>query len=225
MSLPVGWPKEPEAVGGFEPQARIPWENPELPALVGLIETIREVLGQPGKFFQGMTREGGLGGPLGFALILGTASMLASFYWQLLQLILIGRFASWLPLRIVDTVQLGPGLVVGVALLVPLVVLVIQFGESLFLQWALWLVGGWHPNFEAAFRVTAYTHAPLIANFLPVLGGVIAGLWGLILVFKALVRVFKLSGGRALAALLLSCFFSLTFFGFLILTVGVVLVS
>lgn len=222
MNLPLGG-FDDEQVLGPEARESVPWENLEVSVLVGLVDTIKAVLGQPGKFFSHMVRQGGWGLPLGFALILGTAGMLASFHWQMVQLLLIGGSDFWLPFGDIESFHLGPGLVIGIALLIPLVVLVTQFLGSLFLQWAVLIVGGWKPTYEAAFRVTAYTHAALVACFLPLLGGVIAGLWSLILEFKALVRVFRLSRVRALVALLLASCFSLTLFVFLPLILGMAL--
>ncbi|MBW1917401.1 MAG: YIP1 family protein [Deltaproteobacteria bacterium] len=225
MNLPGDWVENEEQ--GYSPpevQGPIPWEDPEVPVLAALVNTIKLILLHPGEFFQNLTRQGGLSAPLGFALILGTTGMLASFYWQLIQLLLIGNLGSWLSFLVNKSLNLEPKTVVGVTLLVPLLVLVTQFIGSFFLQLALLLVGGRQPSYEAAFRVVAYANAPLIATFLPMGGGVIASLWCLILEFKALVRVFELSRLRALMALLLASSFSLLIFGLLTLVLGSVLI-
>jgi hypothetical protein len=225
MNLPEGWVEGKEEVSAPDAQDVIPWENPERPVLVALIYTIRAILGRPSEFFRNMDRQGGLSAPLGFALILGTIGILASLYWHLIQLLLIGNLGSWLSLGAMNSLKPGLSHVVGVALLVPVVVMVSQFLGSLFLQWALLIVGGWNPSYEAAFRVIAYTHAPLVATCIPGLGGVIAGLWSLIMEFIALVQVFRISPIRALVALLVASFLSLTFFGILALVLGMALLS
>ena len=225
MSLPESMVETEAEVVTAAGQESIPWETPDLPVLVALVNTLRTILGQPGEFFRNMSRQGGLGAPLGFALILGTAGMLASLYWQLIQLLLIGNLGSWLPFGAKNSLTPGGGHVVGVALLVPLVVMITQFLVSLFLQWALLIVGGWNPSYEAVFRVIAYSHAPLVATCLPVLGGVIAGLWSLVVEFIALVQVFRISRFRALIALLVASFLSLTFFGILTLVLGLALLG
>ncbi|MDD3581093.1 MAG: YIP1 family protein [Desulfobacca sp.] len=226
MNLPVDW-VENDAGETYSPADRmsIPWEDPELPVLVALFRTIRMILTRPGEFFQNLDTQGGLGAPLGFALILGTTGLLTSGYWQLIQLLIIGKMGSWLSLVVFKSFNIGPEIVVGMALLVPLLVVITQFANSLFLQLALLLVGGRDPSFGAAFRVLAYSHAPLVATFIPFLGGMIAGLWCLILEYKALVRVFELSSLWAVVALLLASGFYLMIAGFITLMVVGVLVG
>ncbi|OPX19402.1 MAG: hypothetical protein BZ151_09455 [Desulfobacca sp. 4484_104] len=220
MNLPVDW-VENDAGETYAPALRvsIPWEDPELPVLVALFRTIRMILSRPGEFFQHLEPQAGLGAPLGFALILGTIGLLTSGYWQLIQLLVIGKMGSWLSLAVFKSFNIGPKIVVGVALLVPLLVVITQFVRSLFLQLALLLVGGRDPSFGAAFRVIAYSHAPLVATFIPFLGGMVASLWCLILEFKALVRVFGLSSLWAVVALLLASGFYLMICGILTLIV------
>ncbi|MFP3867063.1 MAG: YIP1 family protein [Desulfobacteraceae bacterium] len=224
MNLPLEWVGDEVPGSGLaETPEAIPWEDPDQPILVALVHTIGMILTRPGEFFRHLDLQGGLAVPLGFALILGTAGMLASLYWQLIQLLLIGNMGSWVSLLITNSVNLGPRLVVGISLMVPVLVLATQFVSSFFLLLAVLLVGGRQPSFEAAFRVIAYSNAPLVATFLPVAGGIMASLWCLIVEFKALLQVFNLSRLRALLALLLASFFSLIIFGILTLVGGALL--
>ena len=63
----------------------MPWEDPELSALAGLVRTLREVLFRPGEFFENLGREG-WAEPLAFGLIVSSVGLLGALFWQFLVL-------------------------------------------------------------------------------------------------------------------------------------------
>lgn len=92
------FPPTSEAPANSEPvPIHIPaWEDPAQPSLLALIHTLGDVLRRPGKFFATMPRQGWLE-PLIFGLIVGSFSLLASFYVELLISLGLGQELQGLP--------------------------------------------------------------------------------------------------------------------------------
>lgn len=224
MNLPLNWTEskseEQDAAPAAEP---IPWENPELPLVTALGVTIKEILLRPAAFFQKLSLQGGLSAPLNFALIVGSWGILASLYWHFFQLLFFKQKGFWPADWILKSMQLGPAIFVGISLLAPLLVALNQYLGSLLLYWALRITGRRRATFEATFRVTAYANAAMIVTCLPVLGGVLAYLWNLILLIKGLRRVFDLSTLGASLIILLTWLFHLFLFGIFFLVGGALL--
>ena len=84
MELEEGWGAV-AAVAEPDHRPPVPWEDPELSALVGLVRTLREVLFRPGEFFENLGREGWTG-PLTFGLIVSSLGLLGALFWQFLVL-------------------------------------------------------------------------------------------------------------------------------------------
>lgn len=208
MSLPpCDWPHE--AVLEYDParEPQVAWEDPNRPTLAALLATVGRILWQPRRFFSELPSGGGLGEPLSFALLVGTLGMLSTLFWQLLQ---EGNFSEVLPLGLAqyaDNVMDNPGVLVGVFLLLPLLVVLGQFWFSLCLFWAVRLIGPPQTTFESAFRVAAYAQAPAVLCLVPWGGALVAGIWNLILLVIAVARKFDFSTIKAVFALFLASFF------------------
>jgi hypothetical protein len=224
MNLPLNWTEleseQQDAAPAAEP---IPWEDPESPLLIALIGTIKEILFRPAAFFRQLSLQGGLSAPLNFALIVGSWGILASLYWQFFQLLFFKQKGFWPADWLLQSLQLGPAIFIGISLLAPLLVALNQYLGSLLLYWALRIAGKRRATFEATFRVTAYANAAMIVTCLPVLGGIFAYLWNFILLIKGLGRVFDLSTLGAFLIILLTCFFHLGLFGIFFLVFGALL--
>jgi|GEM_PF-2691435 len=216
MNLPLAWIDEEAAPPEATPTP-IPWEDARLSALPALGATLSAVLFRPTACFRSLRLTGGLQAPLNFTLLVSTIGILAALYWHLLRLVARGTENSWLASMGIVLPPLGPHLVVGVVLMVPLFVVLRQYVLSCFLFGALKLVGGQQPTFTAAFRLTAYTQAPLLAYLLPWLGGLVASIWLFILEIKALRAVFSYSLLRTVVVIAVSFFLELLALGVLLL--------
>jgi hypothetical protein len=185
----------------------VEWENPEWPGLSALLATLRRVLLQPRSFFTNLPLTGGLGEPLGFALLVGTTGVLSSFLWQL---VLEGGFAETMP--VILSKQMGnfmndPRVIVGIFMLSPFLVILGQFFLSVCLLWAARLTGPGDITFESVFRIAAYAQAPAVICLIPWGGAFIAGMWNLILLTMGLSKKFGSSTLKAMFTLFLATVF------------------
>ncbi len=221
MSLPpCDWTED--ALDGYVRGEENPveWENPERPSLSALLATLRRVLLQPKRFFANLPLTGGLGEPLGFALLVGTTGILSSFLWQL---VLDGGFSETIP-AVALSKQMGnlladPKVVVGIFMLTPFLVVLGQFFLSVCLLWAVRLTGPEVTTFESVFRLAAYAQAPAVICTIPWGGAFIAGAWNLILLVIGLSKKFGSSTLKSMFTLFLATVFQgMLFLLFLLLS-------
>lgn len=168
MSLPPSdWTEDTLETAIFREAQPVAWENPDWSSLPALLTTIWRLLLRPKSFFTTLPLTGGLGEPLGFALLVGTTGVLSSFFWQL---VLDGGFSETLPM--VLSKQTGdfindPKVIVGIFMLAPFLVALGQFFLSICLLWAVRLTGRESSTFEGVFRVAAYAQAPAVLCLIP----------------------------------------------------------
>lgn len=194
-------PQEPEAAAGAP--SPVPWEDRGINRLQGLGRTLGRVLFHSRDFFQNLPREG-WAEALAFGLIVGTAGVLACLYWQLLLYLGLSRSLGEMPAMTRQWLSLGAGAIMTTMLLTPVIMLANLAISSLGVWAAVGLTGGPWPKFTAAWRLTCYAQGALVAGFLPILGGPVAGLWSLVLTYHGLRGVLGLSPWRALGTLCLS---------------------
>jgi hypothetical protein len=204
-AAPAAPPPQPGATSAAEtPAARsgLPWEHrQERGFLNAFIETLAMVLTKPNLAFQTMKTEGGLGEPLIYALIGGCVGGIVSLLLSL-GLQSMGLFAGQR-----DTFAALAGLGIGsiaFIVLVPVFIVIGLFIGAAILHLCLMIVGGANKSFETTFRVLAFSHGstgPL--QIIPICGGLIAGIWALVINCIGLARAHETSTGRAVLAVLL----------------------
>ncbi|MEP7014882.1 MAG: YIP1 family protein [Verrucomicrobiota bacterium] len=184
------------------PRGGLPWEHREERGFFNaFIETLTMVLTKPDQAFNAMKTEGGLVEPLIYALIGGCAGALVSFFFSLL-LHGMGLLAGQ---RDAFTMLAGMGIgAIAFVILIPVFVVLGVFIGAAMIHLSLMIVGGANKSFETTFRVLAFTQGstgPL--QMIPVCGGLIAGIWALIVNCIGLARAHETSTGRAVLAVLL----------------------
>ena len=209
MSLPpIDWAEETLKSPILAEAHPVEWENPEWSSLSALLATLRRVLWQPKRFFTNLPLTGGLGEPLGFALLMGTLGVLSSLIWQL---VLEGGFSETMP-AVALSKHLGnflqdPKVIVGIFLLTPFLVVFGQFFLSLCLLGAVRLTGPENTPFEAVFRLVAYAQASAVVGLIPWGGAFLAAVWNLILLVIGSSKKFGFSIFKAVITLLLATAF------------------
>jgi hypothetical protein len=204
-TAPVGPPQQAGATAAPETalaRPGLPWEHrQERGFLNAFIETLTLVLTKPDLAFRLMKREGGLGEPLLYALIGGCVGGIVSLLLSL-GLQSMGLFSGQR-----DTFAALAGLGVGsivLIILVPVFVIIALFIGSAIVHLCLMIVGGANKSFETTFRVLSFSHGstgPL--QIIPVCGGLIAGVWALVVNCIGLARAHETSTGRAVLAVFL----------------------
>ena len=136
------------------------------------------VLTKPDQAFRTMKTEGGLAEPLIYALIGGCMGGIVSLLLSL-GLQSMGLFAGQR-----DTFAALAGIGVGsiaLIVLVPVFIVIGLFIGAAIVHLCLMIVGGANKSFETTFRVLAFSQGstgPL--QIIPVCGGLIAGVWALV---------------------------------------------
>jgi hypothetical protein len=222
MSLPPNdWSLAQEVLAEAGADLPVPWEDETRPSVPALFLTVGQILLHPKRFFARLALSGGLGDPLGFALLVGTGGVLGLLWWTT---VWQGSILSALPTDIAAS-HLGnlapePLLIVGIILLVPLYVVGSQFLTSGVLWLPLRWLGPADVTYEAVFRLVAYSQAAMVLGLLPWLGGLLAQVWQPVLIIIGLSQTLGLSWGRGLLALMLAGL--LVALGFLLLLMGLV---
>jgi hypothetical protein len=203
----------PGSAGAEEPQAPrgpsgTPWERRAEIGLAGaLVETTMQVLGKPTAFFRAMSPTGGLGGPLLYGLIIGYVGFLAASVYDAIFRSLVGGslgpFAGNEELEKFMPTFDGWGSVAVQAVVGPLVLIFVLFFAAFVTHVMLTLLGGANRDFEATFRVTAYTQATQIFGLIPFCGGLVATVYAIVVSIIGLSEVHGISRGKAAAAVLL----------------------
>ena len=184
------------------PRSGLPWEHRQERGFANaFIETLAMVLTKPDLAFRTMKTEGGLAEPLIYGLIGGCVGGIVSLLLSL-GLQSMGLFAGQR-----DTFAALAGIGVGsiaLIILVPVFIVIGLFIGAAIVHLCLMIVGGANKSFETTFRVLAFSHGstgPL--QIIPVCGGLIAGVWALIVNCIGLARAHETTTGRATLAVLL----------------------
>ena len=187
--------------GPAAPRSGLPWDERQTKGLLNaLIETLQMVLSRPVAAFTAMKREGGLGEPLLYAIIGGTLGGVFAFTYNFA----LRSFTSF-GNRHDALAHLFGGLTwIFLLILTPLFVVIGMFIASAILHVCLMIVGGAKQPFETTFRVVCFAEgsvSPLLV--IPFCGGLIVGIWKVILYCIGLARAHETDTGRAVIAVLL----------------------
>lgn len=187
-----------------------PWEEREQRGFLNaLVETVRMVLLEPTAAFQRMPLVGGLGGPLFFAVAVGSTTLFINLLFQQL----FGRLSSTADLTAEQQQAFAfmqSSLYVGLAiLLIPLFVAFAVLFTGVLTHLCLILVGGARRPLETTLRVIAYASgATAVLELLPVCGTYfVAPIWRLIVSAIGLSQAHGISSGKAALALVLPALF------------------
>jgi hypothetical protein len=180
----------------------LPWEHREqLGLFKAYFDTVSMVLTKPGEAFAMMKTEGDMMGPLLFALIGGSAGLIVCFLLQI-ALQSIGVMGSGQN-AIADMFGMGIGILLFIVL-VPVMMIVGMFVCSGILHLCLMIVGGAKKPFETTFRVVCFSSgSTYLLSMIPFCGGMIAGVWNIVLECIGLARAHEIDTGKAVMAVLL----------------------
>jgi hypothetical protein len=182
-----------------------PWEHREqLGYAKAAWETIKAVLGNPTETFAAMKREGGLGGPLLYVVIIGTISGEIGIFFQFL-FRGVGAAAqassSNLPY---GALALSGGFYLCMAVLMPALIALGVFIWAGILHLCLMLCGGANQPFETTFRSYCYAVGSTnVLQLVPVCGALPSLVWGIVASAIALSKTHEITTGKAVLAVLI----------------------
>jgi hypothetical protein len=158
------------------------------------------VLTKPGSAFTAMKRDGGLGDPLIYALMGGCFG----FIVYLLFFLFMPSMMTLGDRNPIGQLAWGTIGVIFMIILVPVFLAICLFIGSAIVHLCLMIVGGAKQTFETTFRVVCFAVGstyPLI--IVPFCGGVISGIWGIVVECIGLARAHETDTGRAVLAVFL----------------------
>ena len=180
----------------------LPWDDRQQRGILrAFFDTMIMVLTRPAEAFTAMKREGGFWDPLLYAIIGSSIGYVAYFIYNILlsSARLLGSHEN--PLMH----MMGGGIrSLFLIICVPVIVAIGAFIVSGILHLCLMIVGGAKQSFETTFRVVCFGSGsadPIL--IIPICGGVIGGIWKLVLYCIGLARGHETDTGRAVLAVVL----------------------
>jgi hypothetical protein len=178
----------------------LPWEHRQQTGFFkAFVETVSLLITKPGEAFTMMKPEGGLGDPLLFAIIGGSAGSIVSFLFQFLMRGLPG-FGGHNP----AFEMFGTGWAIFFLLLTPVGLALGVFIGSGILHLCLMLVGGANKSFETSFRVVCFSvGSSYLFSMIPICGGLITLVYNIVLEITGVARAHQTTTGKAVLAVFL----------------------
>lgn len=178
----------------------LPWEQPGYPLLEGLYETAKLFFTAPDAAFSRMQVAGELGRPILYAIVFGWLGIIAG---QVYQIAMGGALYKLLP-AIPQGTDFGTNtlLDVGIMVVAPFLILIGLFVGAAIYHLFLMLYGGASSGFGATVRVMCYASTVQVLQVLPLCGGLIGTVWGIVLQIIGLAVAHRTTKGKAAAAVL-----------------------
>lgn len=217
------WPPPPpppiEPPAGPPPPAVIPWEQPGVPWMTGLVETVKLLLSKPREAFERMPITGDPLRPLVFAILLGWIGAIFNAVWSV-------AFKGMMPSPGSYGAYAMPAYFVPMtALFAPILVVCAILVSAAVYHLMLMIVGGAKGGFLATMRVICYAQAPQAIQILPLCGGLIAAVGAILLTIQGLSVAHRISLGKATLAVLLPLVLCCVCVGVLLVTMGAAFMS
>lgn len=184
-----------------------PWEQRDRLGFVNaLVENLKLFITSPGEGFRRTQRKGDFGSPLLYAVILSWVAYVVGQIWRVVFGTSILAFLPGEARHELGAVMAGSaaGFVVQV-ILAPIFIVVGLFIWSAILHLFLMLYGALgqsESGYEGTLRTLSYSSVANLAQIVPIAGGLIALVWGIILQVIGLAEMHRTSQGKATAAVL-----------------------
>lgn len=192
---PMGEPPAPEPPNAPGP---FPWPpRPGAPALDALVKCWQGAVFEPTRFFRALPVPGPLGAAVLYYLVVGIAAAAINLFWG--SLFRYGGVAAW---GWGASARGGWAQLLGF-LFAPLTLLIALLVSSIVLHVVLALVGGAHRPLATTARVICYAYSPALFVIVPVLGGIIGGVWTIVLTIIGLSEAHRTERWRAALAFFL----------------------
>ena len=188
----------------------LPWEDPNA-GIGSFFPTAGQFITGPYQAYGKMSLKVDLVRPIAYFVIWVLFGVLVGQLWHYL---FWTRESSGLDLIPQNVLEQAPWLskmldrptAWSVALLLviaPLINLLVLFIWGGIIHLVLMLFGGASSGFTATLRVVCYSQTTSVAILIPVVGGIVQPIWGLVLQIVGLSRAHRVTGGKAAAAVLL----------------------
>lgn len=174
----------------------------ELGYFTELWKTFTGVLFSPDRFFSEKKQELGVVQSFAFGMLMGSLGAMFGAFWQFL---LSSQGLSFI-LKVFPESFTVNHLFLGYIIISPLLVIISMFITTAILHSCLFILGGTTRGFAGTFKACAYSNATSIFSLIPLIGGVIGAIWGLVVMVIGLREIHETSTIRAVFALLIPVF-------------------
>lgn len=154
----------------------VPFEDTSLPFPTRFFRTVGLTFSDPTRLFSGMPAEG-IGAPLLYGMIIGTIVILFSMIWNMM----FGGLAMLAEGAEAEEFVISTGLYAVILVLSPFFALLGLFVSTALYHVALLILGDGQRGFAVTFRAIAYGGTPTLLGIVPLCGGLVGGIWALVL--------------------------------------------
>ena len=154
----------------------IPFEDRALPFAERLTRTMGLAFSAPGQLFSAVPSTE-IGPPLLYGVLIGSVAIFFGVMWQML-------FGSLLMLaepREPGALAISTAMYLAVMLTSPLLAALGLFVSAGIYHVVLLILGGGRRGFAVTFRAVAYGNTPQLLGVVPFCGGIVAGVWCIVL--------------------------------------------
>ena len=194
--------REPEVVEAVvveqEPEAApnsVPFEDTSRPFLERYVATVTLSFSDPKKLFSGMN-DGDLIGPVIYGLITGSIAGIVGLIWQTL----FGSMFTLFEGYGVEEFAMSGFMHVAMVFVMPFAVVLGLFIWAGVYHLCLLLLGTQTRGFGITLRAVAYAYGPQLLAIVPVAGGIVGGLWAMVLTIMGGFYGHRTDAWRAVAA-------------------------
>lgn len=186
-------------------EAPFPWPPPEgAGALGALAETWTDAVFTPTRFFRRLPRQAALAPPLAFFLVIGVVAEGIRLFWRS-----VFALAGVPGILALDESGVGAWEPVVQFLLSPFWLLAGIFLVAGVVHLFLKVLGGARQGFRTTLAVACFAEAPQLFVVVPFLGGLLGGVWVIVLAVIGLREAHGTDGWRAALAVLLPAAFTI----------------
>jgi hypothetical protein len=197
------------------PGSSVPFEDPSLPFLTRLLNTVALAFSNPVRLFSNLPADD-IGAPVLYQVIIGTLAVWLGLFWQVLIGGAFGLAGEFPP----EAFVLNAGVRFVFAVFAPVFVVVGLFISSGIFHLMLLLFGDGARGFGVTIRAVAYGGTPALLGVVPFCGGIIGGVWGMVLQILGASYGHPTEGWRATLAFLMPAIFCCGMFFFMALLFG-----
>jgi len=193
-----------------------------------LVDTVKAVLTLPVQCFSTMKREGGIGSPFLFWLVTaGVGAVVSQLYGLIIQGAMAGAQAAQAPSsQAAAILQMQTAMGASALFIGPIIMIIFLFLWAGLVHLCLMMLKGANQPFETTFRTMAYSlGATGVFSIIPMCGGYIAGIWGIVAMCIGLGPAHGTTTGKGVGATLLSLLFCAVVCGVIIFGFAAVMVG
>ncbi len=177
--LPTGDEAERGISEGGEPPSpgsSVPFEDTSLPFLERFIATVKLAFTNPAQLFSNMPEEE-IGPPLIYGVVVSSIGAVVGLVWQTMFGGMAAMFGGG-----GEEFAVSTGLYVVIAIFMPLFAAIGIFISAGIYHLMLMLLGGANRGFGTTLRAVCYGYTPNLLGIIPICGGFVGSIWGLVLV-------------------------------------------